>query len=150
MDWYKQNQSLFLKYTSVDGELKKIQYVKPISFFPIKDHLTGFGRVTDLEILNQTPRSYGAIVMKKNKDILSYSIGSLPNLSCSGANKMNIILRGKYTIGNISAHAMDPQNSNKTMPYILTDGRTVASTHVAKLPLTLLSDEAIKFTYSQQ
>ena len=50
---FRQNQALFLKYTAVDGDLKKeiIAAVEPVFLSPLVYQLTGFGQVSALTIL---------------------------------------------------------------------------------------------------
>ena len=59
----RQNQVLFRKYTAVDGALKKkiTTAVEPVFLSPMVDHLTEFGQVSALNMLQNLFSSYGTI-----------------------------------------------------------------------------------------
>ena len=54
---------MFLKYTAVDGALKKqiVPAVEPVFLSPLVDQLTGFGQVTSLTMLQHIFSRYGVI-----------------------------------------------------------------------------------------
>ena len=54
---------MFRHYNAVDGALNKyiIHAVDPALLSPIKDHITGFGQVTALEMEKLILRAYRAI-----------------------------------------------------------------------------------------
>ena len=60
---FRKNQALFLKYTAVDGALKnKINMaVGPVLLSPLVEHLTRFGQVSALNMLQHLFSSYRTI-----------------------------------------------------------------------------------------
>ena len=60
---FQQNPSTFLKYTTVDGALKKqiVMLVKPVFLSPLVDQLTGFGQVSTLTMRQHLFSRYRAI-----------------------------------------------------------------------------------------
>ena len=60
---FQQNQTLFLKYTIVDGAFKKqvITAMVPVFLSPLVYHLTGFVQVSALTILQYLLSSYRMI-----------------------------------------------------------------------------------------
>ena len=62
-EMFWQNQSLFRRYTAVDGSLKKqiIIAVQPVFLYPLVYQLTSFGQVSDIQIIQHLFTSYGVI-----------------------------------------------------------------------------------------
>ena len=60
---FRQNQALYRKYTAVDGALKKkiVMATEPAFLSPLVDHLTAFGQVSVLTIIQHLFSSYRAI-----------------------------------------------------------------------------------------
>ena len=60
---FQQNQTLFRRCTALDRALKKqiVTAVQPVLLSPLVDHLTGFGQVTALQMLQHIFNSHGAI-----------------------------------------------------------------------------------------
>ena len=60
---FRQNQALFRRCTTVDGELIKqiVMAVKLVYLYPMVDQLTGFGQVTELQTIHNLFNSYREI-----------------------------------------------------------------------------------------
>ena len=60
---FGQNQALFRKYTAVDRALKNniIAAVETVFLYPLVDHLTDFGQVSALTMIQHLLSSYGVI-----------------------------------------------------------------------------------------
>ena len=60
---FQQNQALFRKYTAVDRALKKhiVTAEEPVFLSPLVDHITGFGQVSALTMMNNLFSNYRVI-----------------------------------------------------------------------------------------
>ena len=60
---FRQNQSLFRRYTTVDGAIKNQIFtaMQPLFLYPLMHQLKGFGQVTALHMMKNLFSSYGLI-----------------------------------------------------------------------------------------